>query len=282
MKNLQLLEETTQNPQEAKKALEAKPNGLLQESEPASHTTSDDDGHNNQNGEDDDDLEGMLTLPMSRIKKIVKLDPEHISSTESANYLLGVAAELFVKSFTSQAASIARSKKRKKIQYADFHDVVSSAESMLFLKDLVPKTVPLKELLSEKKVKLRPDQQALLEQDSFVQPQVNLTAQQTQRSLPQPLPEPLPPIQPQIAPVPEIQVRQTAVLPPLVDTGSGEKYPPTLPKDQQPDSHSDSLENLNASQADISDGTAKSTFRRSKISDILDREHNEDVEMKDA
>ncbi len=278
MKNLQLLEETTQNPQEAKKALEAKPNGLLQESEPASHTTSDDDGHNNQNGEDEDDLEGMLTLPMSRIKKIVKLDPEHISSTESANYLLGVAAELFVKSFTSQAASIARSKKRKKIQYADFHDVVSSAESMLFLKDLVPKTVPLRELLSEKKVKLRPDQQALLEQDSSAQPQVNPTAQQTQRSLPQPLP----PIQPQIASVPEIQVRQTAVLPPLVETGSGEKYPPILPKDQHPDSHSDSQENLNASQADISDGTAKSTFRRSKISDILDRENNEDVEMKDA
>ncbi|QOU19926.1 hypothetical protein BRETT_004573 [Brettanomyces bruxellensis] len=274
MKNLQLLEETTQNPQAAKKALEAKPNGLLQETEAASQTTSDDDGHNNQNGEDEDDLEGMLTLPMSRIKKIVKLDPEHISSTESANYLLGVAAELFVKSFTSQAASIARSKKRKKIQYADFHDVVSSAESMLFLKDLVPKTVPLKELLSEKKVKLRPDQQALLERVSSAQPQVNPTVQQTQRSLP--------PIQPQIASVPEIQVRQTAVLPPLVETRSGEKYPPILPKDQHPDSHSDSQENLNASQADISDGTAKNTFRRSKISDILDRENNEDVEMKDA
>lgn len=202
------------------------------------------------------------------------IDPEHISSTESANYLLGVAAELFVKSFTSQAASIARSKKRKKIQYADFHDVVSSAESMLFLKDLVPKTVPLKELLSEKKVKLRPDQQALLERVSSAQPQVNPTVQQTQRSLP--------PIQPQIASVPEIQVRQAAVLPPLVETGSGEKYPPILPKDQHPDSHSDSQENINASQADISDGTAKSTFRRSKISDILDRENNEDVEMKDA
>ncbi len=272
MKNLQLLEETTQNPQEAKKALEVKPKGSLQNPELISHTTPDNDEHSNQNVEDDDDMEGMLTLPMSRIKKIVKLDPEHISSTESSNYLLGVAAELFVKSFTSQAASIARSKKRKKIQYRDFHDVVSSVESMLFLKDLVPKTVPLGKLLAENKVKLRPDQHSLFKNNaahSSGRPSVQPPAE--------PIAQPLPPIQAQIASIPEVQARRTVVLPPLAEADSGAEYTPILPKDGD-----NANSSPNSQNNDLLDSAAKNSFKRSKISDILDRDNSGDVEMKDA
>ncbi|ODV88054.1 hypothetical protein CANARDRAFT_228623 [[Candida] arabinofermentans NRRL YB-2248] len=95
-----------------------------------------------------------LTLPISRIKRIVKLDPEHISSTESANYILGAATELFIMNLTEKAIFNAKTNKRKKIQYGDFNQVVTSNENLSFLKDIVPKTAPLKELLDKKIVKL--------------------------------------------------------------------------------------------------------------------------------
>ncbi|VEU22119.1 DEKNAAC103154 [Brettanomyces naardenensis] len=153
MKNRQLLEEATQNPLGAQKALEV-PNSSGQ-SGYNSAEESDGNDKTHQTGNDGAVPEGMLTLPMSRIKRIVKLDPEHISSTEAANYMLGVGAELFVMNFTSQAASVAKTNKRKKIQYSDVHKVVSGTDNLLFLKDLVPKTSSLGQLVKEKKVRLR-------------------------------------------------------------------------------------------------------------------------------
>ncbi|GMM29786.1 hypothetical protein DAMA08_025310 [Martiniozyma asiatica (nom. inval.)] len=95
-----------------------------------------------------------LTLPMSKIKKIVKLDPEHVSSTESANYLLGMATEMFIMELTHDASLVTKTKKRRKIMYADFQKAVSMGENYAFMRDIVPKRVPIGELVQNGKVKL--------------------------------------------------------------------------------------------------------------------------------
>lgn len=100
--------------------------------------------------------ENTLTLPMSRIKKIVKLDPEHISSTESANYVLGVATEMFIRQLTSDARTVTKSKGRKKVMYGDIQKVVNGVDVYSFMRDIVPKRVPIGELMNKGLIKLRP------------------------------------------------------------------------------------------------------------------------------
>ncbi|KAH3668075.1 hypothetical protein OGAPHI_001829 [Ogataea philodendri] len=113
--------------------------------------------------------ESTLSLPISRIKKLIKLDPDHVSSTESANYLLGAAAELFIMNLTEQASFHAKTQKRKKISYSDFYEVVHNNDNLLFMKDLVPKTVPLQQLVNENKVILnnkKPSEDDTIDEDS--------------------------------------------------------------------------------------------------------------------
>lgn len=93
--------------------------------------------------------ESSLNLPLARIKKIIKLDPEHISSTESANYLIGVATEMFIMNLAEKASFIAKTENRKKIQYKDFFSAINANENLLFLSDIIPKTQPLSELINQ-------------------------------------------------------------------------------------------------------------------------------------
>lgn len=95
-----------------------------------------------------------LTLPISKIKKIFKMDPEYLAASQSAVYATGVATELFVQYFVEQATLSAKVDKRKKILYKDFSNAVSTQDSLLFLSDTVPKTQPIGELISQKKVNL--------------------------------------------------------------------------------------------------------------------------------
>ena len=117
-------------------------------------------GMDTKNGKEDT----VLALPMSRIKKIVKLDPEHISSTESANYVLGMATEMFVRQFAVDASEITRSKGRKKVMYADAQKAVSNVDIYAFMRDIVPKRAPIGELMSKGLVKLRPGDQQRMEE----------------------------------------------------------------------------------------------------------------------
>lgn len=100
--------------------------------------------------------ENSLTLPMSRIKKIVKLDPEHISSTETANYMLGIATELFVKQLTNDALEITKGRNKKKVMYSNMQQTVSRSDAYSFMRDLVPKKIPVGELVRKGIIRVRP------------------------------------------------------------------------------------------------------------------------------
>lgn len=105
-----------------------------------------------------DETEGnSLTLPLAKIKRIFKLDPDYISASQSAVYATGLATELFVQYLAEQASLLARMDKRKKVQYKDFSNAVAGHDSLTFLSDTVPKTQPIGELIQQNKVNLGPE-----------------------------------------------------------------------------------------------------------------------------
>lgn len=98
--------------------------------------------------------ESLMSLPLSKIKRIFKMDPDYFGSSASAVYATGVAAELFVQYLTEHASMLAKMDKRKKIQYKDFSNAVSTQDSLHFLSDTIPKTQTVGQAIKERKINL--------------------------------------------------------------------------------------------------------------------------------
>lgn len=115
--------------------------------------------HDEEDGEEEveEDTSGTSVLPLSKVKKIFKVDPEHLGASEAAVFTTAVATELFIQFFTEQASLIARSDKRKKLQYKDFSAAVMNIEQLQFLTDTVPQTHNLQGLVAKNKVKYNKD-----------------------------------------------------------------------------------------------------------------------------
>ncbi|CAH6719944.1 DNA polymerase epsilon subunit C [[Candida] jaroonii] len=96
---------------------------------------------------DIEEEEDTVSLPLSKIKRIFKMDSEYTGASQSSVYSTAIATELFIQYLTEQAVAMAKLDKRKKLLYKDLSNVVSSQDSLNFLVDTVPKTVPLKEVL---------------------------------------------------------------------------------------------------------------------------------------
>ncbi|KAK6457796.1 DNA-directed DNA polymerase epsilon, subunit C [Scheffersomyces xylosifermentans] len=105
-------------------------------------------------GDDEEEQEQLLALPLAKIKRIFKMDPDYVSASQSAVYATGLATELFIQYFVEQASLLAKIDKRKKIQYKDFSGAVASHDSLTFLNDTVPKTQPLSELIQSKQINI--------------------------------------------------------------------------------------------------------------------------------
>lgn len=108
-----------------------------------------------KHSEDEEQPDQSLSLPLSKIKRIFKMDPDYLAASQSAVYTAGLATELFVQYFVEQASLLAKMEKRKKIQYKDFANAVSTHDSLNFLSDTVPKTQSIGELINNKKVNLK-------------------------------------------------------------------------------------------------------------------------------
>lgn len=90
---------------------------------------------------------GTTQLPLSRVKKIIAIDPELAACSNSGAFLIAQATELFIAHLASSAHTVVRSerKPRKVIQYKDLAAAVARNENLEFLSDVVPQTVPFKE-----------------------------------------------------------------------------------------------------------------------------------------
>lgn len=76
-----------------------------------------------------------LILPIGRIKKLCRLDPEVKSLSKDAVILAAKCAELFTEALANETEGMARIQKRKTLICQDIVDVCSLKERFFFLKD---------------------------------------------------------------------------------------------------------------------------------------------------
>ncbi|KAL5601147.1 hypothetical protein BROUX41_005952 [Berkeleyomyces rouxiae] len=91
---------------------------------------------------------GQSQLPLTRVKKIVAVDPDIATCSSNAAFLITLAAELFVQHLASEAHAATKldRKPRRNIQYKDVATAVGHNDHLEFLEDIVPKTQPLRKI----------------------------------------------------------------------------------------------------------------------------------------
>ncbi|XP_055514318.1 DNA polymerase epsilon subunit 4 [Leucoraja erinacea] len=75
----------------------------------------------------------LLRLPLSRIKGLIKADPEVTLASQEAVFAIGKATELFVEVIAKDAYTFALQAKRKTIQRKDLDHAVDAADEFAFL-----------------------------------------------------------------------------------------------------------------------------------------------------
>ncbi|KFH43381.1 putative transcription factor-like protein [Hapsidospora chrysogenum ATCC 11550] len=94
---------------------------------------------------------GQAQLPLSRIKRIVAQDPDVGICSNNAAFVITLAAlhqEMFIQHLADEAHTQAKvdTKPRRNIQYKDVANAVARQDNLEFLEDVVPKTVPYKNI----------------------------------------------------------------------------------------------------------------------------------------
>ncbi|RUS75916.1 hypothetical protein EGW08_016329 [Elysia chlorotica] len=88
---------------------------------------------------------GSTSLPLSRVKTIMKSSPEVSSISQEALHLTGKATELFIQALAR--FSHQQSDDKSALSYRDLAEVVNSEETLQFLHDIVPRKIKAKEYL---------------------------------------------------------------------------------------------------------------------------------------
>ncbi|KAI0784435.1 histone-fold-containing protein [Abortiporus biennis] len=81
-------------------------------------------------------------LPLARIKKVMKSDPEVKMIAADAPILFCKACEIFIAEITARAFIIADSNKRRTLSRADIAKAISKSDQFDFLIDIVPRDEP--------------------------------------------------------------------------------------------------------------------------------------------
>ena len=100
------------------------------------------------NGESNDD---GLILPVARVRKICKLDPDVKGMSKESTMLIAKATELFCAKLGHECVNMAQMQNRRKLLPEDVVEVCSMKERFMFLKDDLKDLA--KEQLQERKEK---------------------------------------------------------------------------------------------------------------------------------
>ncbi|KAK4234634.1 histone-fold-containing protein [Achaetomium macrosporum] len=94
------------------------------------------------------EVTGQTQLPLTRVKKIIAVDPDITVCSNNAAFVITVATEMFVQYLTSEAQNMTKleRKPRRNIQYKDIANAISHQDNLEFLEDIVPKTASYKEV----------------------------------------------------------------------------------------------------------------------------------------
>ncbi|KIH90311.1 cbf nf-y family transcription factor [Sporothrix brasiliensis 5110] len=87
---------------------------------------------------------GQTQLPLSRVRKIIALDPDVSICSSNAAFVITLATELFIQYISSEAENMVKldRKPRRNVQYRDLANAVNRVDRLEFLEDTVPVTVP--------------------------------------------------------------------------------------------------------------------------------------------
>ncbi|QGI77760.1 hypothetical protein CEK26_004534 [Fusarium fujikuroi] len=90
---------------------------------------------------------------VSRVKKIIAQDPDIGLCSNNAAFVITLAAEMFVQHLAEESHTQAKldRKPRRNIQYKDVASAVAHHDNLEFLEDVVPKTVPYKNIKAKAK-----------------------------------------------------------------------------------------------------------------------------------
>ncbi|CAR30483.1 DNA polymerase epsilon noncatalytic subunit [Lachancea thermotolerans CBS 6340] len=96
-------------------------------------------------------------LPISKVKRIAKCDPEHMLTSQSATAAVAFATELFVQVFSEEGFARSQLERpagaRLTLRYDDLSACVASSDRFAFLADVVPETQSLVSLTCENRVR---------------------------------------------------------------------------------------------------------------------------------
>ena len=98
----------------------------------ASHQPTEDsneDSSQTQSGKPD----RLLRLPLSRVKSLMKMDPDIALASQESVFIVAKATELFVESLAREAFRKTKESKRKTLQKRDIDATVNEIEQLAFL-----------------------------------------------------------------------------------------------------------------------------------------------------
>ncbi|GJC79091.1 putative transcription factor C16C4.22 [Colletotrichum liriopes] len=91
---------------------------------------------------------GQPALPLARVKKIIGTDPDIGICSNNAAFVITLATEMFIQHLAAEGHNMAKAerKPRRNVQYKDLATAVNHHDSLEFLEDVIPKTVPYKQI----------------------------------------------------------------------------------------------------------------------------------------
>jgi len=91
---------------------------------------------------------GQAQLPLSRIKRIIAQDQDISICSNNAAFVITMAAEMFIQHLSEEAHHQVKidPKPRRNMQYKDVANAVARQERLEFLEDVVPKTIPYRNI----------------------------------------------------------------------------------------------------------------------------------------
>ncbi|KAI8468770.1 MAG: hypothetical protein J3K34DRAFT_426188 [Monoraphidium minutum] len=101
------------------------------------------------------DKEGGLSLPLSRVKKLIRAEADCKVVGNEATFLIGRAAELVLEEMVAKAHASMSRDGRKSLLYKDIANAVESWEALDFLADVVPQKVAVSALLQQQQAQQR-------------------------------------------------------------------------------------------------------------------------------
>ncbi|KAK1988683.1 histone-like transcription factor and archaeal histone [Colletotrichum cereale] len=91
---------------------------------------------------------GQPALPLARVKKIIGTDSDIGICSNNAAFVITLATEMFIQHLAAEGHNMAKAerKPRRNVQYKDLATAVNHHDNLEFLEDVIPKTVPYKQI----------------------------------------------------------------------------------------------------------------------------------------